>query len=128
MSTELAYNCLHQLVVCKRCKTGVIPGHSSVERHLRAEPHRLLGQALKAHLAYTDSLALRTLEALQGDKPANGGAQLEYLEVYNGYCCLLCEGDAFLTTHLPRIQHHMFSYKRKAKEHESTPLWKECRL
>ena len=22
----------------------------------------------------------------------------------------------------------MFSYKRKAKEHESTPLWKECRL
>jgi hypothetical protein len=128
MSTELAYNSLHQLVVCKRCKTSVIPGRSSVERHLRAEPHRLLGQALKAHLVYTDSLALRTLEVLQGSKPANGGTQLEYLEVYNSYCCLLYEGDAFLTTYLPRIQHHMSSHKRKAKEHESTPLWKEYKL
>jgi hypothetical protein len=26
------------------------------------------------------------------------------------------------------MQHHMFSHKRKAKEHESTPLWEECRL
>jgi hypothetical protein len=128
MSTELGYNSLHQLVVCKRYKTSVIPGRNSAERHLRAEPHRLLSQALKAHLAYTDSLALRTLEELQSNKPANKSAQLEYLEVYNGYYCLLCERDVFLTTYLPRIQHYIFSHKRKAKEHKSTPLWKECRL
>jgi hypothetical protein len=59
---------------------------------------------------------------LQGNKPANGGAQLEYLEVYNGYCCLLCKGDTFLTTYLSYIQHRMASHKRKAKEHESILL------
>ena len=48
--------------------------------------------------------------------------------MYDGYHCLLCEGDVFLTTYLPRMQHHVFSHKRKPKEHESTPLWKEFRL
>jgi len=65
---------------------------------LRAAPHRMLGQALKAHLDYTDSLALRTVEELQRNRPANGGAPLKYLEVYGGYGCLLCNKDAFLTT------------------------------
>jgi hypothetical protein len=40
----------------------------------------------------------------------------------------LCNKDAFLTTHLPQMQHHMFSHKRKAKEHDVTPLWREYRL
>jgi hypothetical protein len=128
MSTKLAYNALHQVVVCRHCKTFLVPGPSSIERHLRAAPHRLLGQALKAHLDHTDSLALRTVEELQRNRPANGSAPLEYLQVYGGYGCLLCNKDAFLTTHLPQMQHHMFSHKRKAKEHDVTPLWWEYRL
>jgi hypothetical protein len=79
MSTELAYNALHQVVICRRCQTCIGPAQASITQHLRAEPHRLRGLALKAQRAYTDSLALRTLAELQSQKPANQGLLLRDL-------------------------------------------------
>jgi hypothetical protein len=130
MSTELAYNALHQVVICRRCQTCIGPAQASITQHLRAEPHRLRGLALKAQRAYTDSLALRTLAELQSQKPANQGLLLRDLRAYGGYYCLLCPlAAAFLTTYLPQMQRHMSSHKRKAKEHDAlAPLWQACQL
>jgi hypothetical protein len=61
MASELAYNPLYQVLVYKRCQTYIIPGAASVERHLQAHPHCLLGQVLKTHLAYAQTLTLRTV-------------------------------------------------------------------
>ena len=40
--SELAYNAQHQVLICRRCKTVVGPGHSSLQRHLRRRPHHAL--------------------------------------------------------------------------------------
>jgi Lhr-like helicase len=126
MASELAYNPLHQVLVCKGCQTCIIPGAASVERHLRAHPHCLLGQVLKTHLAYAQTLTLRTVQELREQKPQSEVVKLDHLKVFDGFQCLLC--STFLTIHLPRMRRHMHVHGRKAKEHIATPLWQECRL
>jgi len=141
MSSELVYNTQHQVLICRRCKTVVGPGRSSLQQHLRREPHRALGPLLKACQAYADSLVLRTLDELRQGRPKRPVAPLESLAVYEGYSCLLCEeeegsssgGDGpsrFFTTHLPRLQrnHLPTRHRRTAREHELTPLWRLCQL
>jgi hypothetical protein len=126
MFSELVYSPLHQVVVCKWCQTCVIPGAASIKRHLRAQPHCLLGQVLKTHLASTQALSLKTVQELREQKPSGRVLQLDYLRVYDGFQCLLC--SSFLTIHLPRMRRHMHLHSRKAKEHETTSLWQGCRL
>jgi len=131
--SELAYNAQHQVLICRRCKTVVGPGHSSLQRHLRRRPHHALGPVLKACQAYADSLALRTLDELRQGRPRQPGAPLEFLDAYEGYSCLLCEEEGssnrFYTIHLPRLQrNHLPSHHRTAREHELTPLWRSCQL
>ena len=129
MSSDLVYNSMHQVVICKPCRTCLVPHRSSVERHLRAEPHRLLGPTLKAHLAYTDTLTLRGLEALKRDKLRGAILPIEHLEVQAGFRCLLCTSEApFYTIHLPRMRDHIPSHGRSAREHKSTLLWESCSL
>ncbi|KAG4427194.1 hypothetical protein IFR05_017323, partial [Cadophora sp. M221] len=130
MSLDVVYNSTHQVVVCRRCQTCLVPRQSSVERHLRGEPHRLLGPALKAHLAYIDALTLRDLETLKGARPKEPVAPIEDLPVHAGFRCLLCPlGDPFYTIRLPRMRDHIPSHnKRSAREHKSTPLWEACLL
>ncbi|KAH7385145.1 hypothetical protein BKA64DRAFT_581999, partial [Cadophora sp. MPI-SDFR-AT-0126] len=130
MSLDLVYNPTHQVVVCRRCQTCLVPRQSSIERHLRGEPHRLLGPALKAHLAYIDGLTLRDLETLKRDRPRESVDPIEYLPIHAGFRCLLCPlEDPFYTIRLPRIRDHIPSHDgRSAREHKSTPLWESCRL
>ncbi|KAH9203356.1 hypothetical protein DL95DRAFT_320873, partial [Leptodontidium sp. 2 PMI_412] len=130
MSLDLVYNPTHQVVVCRRCQTCLVPSQSSVERHLRGEPHRLLGPALKAHLTYIDALTLRDLETLKRDRPREPVAPIEHLPVHAGFRCLLCPlEDPFYTIRLPRMRDHIPSHdKRSAREHKSTPLWESCLL
>ena len=124
MSLDLVYNPIHQVVVCRRCQTCLVPCQSSVERHLRGEPHRLLGPALKAHLAYIDALTLRDLETLKRDRPREPITPIKHLPVHAGFRCLLCPlEDPFYTIRLPRIRDHIPSHdKRSTREHKSTPL------
>ena len=130
MSLDLVYNSTHQVVVCRRCQTCIVPSESSVTRHLRAEPHRLLGPALKAHLAYVDGLTLRDLETLKRQRPREPVAPIQHLSIHAGFRCLLCPlEDPFYTIHLPRMRNHISSHeKRSAREHRSTPLWESCLL
>jgi hypothetical protein len=84
---------------------------------------------LKSSLEYLLGLELWTQQELQREKPLGGAARIKHLEVYYGYCCLLCKDiNIFYTIHLPRIEHHMSSYKRKAKEHKLSLLWEGCML
>jgi hypothetical protein len=125
---ELAYDSGHQVVVCKRCQTCIGPSRTSIEQHLQKKPHRLIGQTLKSYLEYTDSLALRPLENLRDQKPANGGLTVKHLKLWTGYHCLLCVAGEFSTIHFPCIWDHTVVYGKKAKEHDKEPLWEKCLL
>jgi hypothetical protein len=129
MLTDFYYDETHRVVVCKPCKTCVVPGRRNQERHLRAQPHRLLGAALKAAVEYLNGLDLKTTEQLKlGWDRAKGvvRAPISHLQVHDGFQCLL--GDVFLTTYLPRMQDHMITHGKKPKQHKQTPLWAPCRL
>ena len=142
MSSEpLIYNTQHQVLICRSCQTVVGPRWQAIERHLRGEPHRALGPALKAYRAYTDSLTLQTLDGLRQGKPQLPCAPLEFLATFAGYSCLLCEQQSgsssasttgparFFTTYLPRLQrNHLPSHGQTAQEHRLTPLWRPCQL
>ncbi|KAH7374246.1 hypothetical protein BKA64DRAFT_709449 [Cadophora sp. MPI-SDFR-AT-0126] len=130
MSLDLVYNPTHQVVVCRRYQTCLVPRQSSIKQHLRGEPHRLLSPALKAHLAYIDGLTLRDLETLKRDRPRESVNPIEYLLIHAGFRCLLYPlEDPFYTIRLPRIRDHIPSYNRRsAREHKSTPLWESYRL
>lgn len=130
MSSELVYNPFHQVVVCQRCQTCLLPRHSSVERHLRGEPHRLLGPGLKAQLAYVDTLTLRDLETLKRDRPREPVSPIEHLPIHAGFRCLLRPVvNPFYMIRLLRMRDHIPSHgKRSAREHKSTPLWESSFL
>jgi hypothetical protein len=126
MLTDLSYHRTHGVVVCKPCKTCIVPGRPNQERHLRAQPHRLLGAELKAASEYLDGLDLKTAEQLGLDKPTGVVAPIPHLKVHDGFRCLL--GDVFLTANLPRMRDHMVTHGKKPKQHNETPLWEPCRL
>ena len=101
MAGSLSYNALYQVVVCHKCQTCLVPTASARERHLRAEPHRLLGETLKTTLQLLSLRRIKTVEELRCAKPAADGrcAQIKGLKVFNGYRCLgpacaypLCRG------------------------------------
>ncbi|PMD12100.1 hypothetical protein NA56DRAFT_715759, partial [Hyaloscypha hepaticicola] len=126
-SEPLIYNTQHQVLICRSCQTIIGPRWQAIKRHLRGEPHRALGPALKAYRAYTDSLTLQTLNGLRQGKPQLPCAPLEFLVTFAGYSCLLYEhttGPArFFTTYLPRLQrNHLPSHGQTAQEHRLTPL------
>ena len=124
------YNALHQVVVCRKCHTCLIPTASARERHLRAEPHRLLGDTLKATLQLLSGYRLKTVEELRCAKPAADDrcAQIEGLKVFDGYRCMR-PACAYATQCLPVMKRHVFSvHQTPAREHQTTPLWEECTL
>ncbi|RAL58160.1 hypothetical protein DID88_002364 [Monilinia fructigena] len=128
MASELTHNVAHQVLICTRCQTCVVPGATSVARHLRNLPHHLTGAALKTELAHAHTLPLKSMRELREQKPASGTVQLEHLKIFHGFQCSLCDNDPFLTIHLPRMHRHVATHNRKASEHKTTPLWQECLL
>jgi hypothetical protein len=64
-----SYDPIHRAVVCHLCSSYIIPGLRSRERHLRAKPHRLTSDTLKATVQLLNSYNLRTIEELREHKP-----------------------------------------------------------
>ena len=85
-----SYDSVHQVVVCHTCHSCNVPGHRSQGYHLRAEPHRLLGQELKTTLELLSTYSLRTLGELKQHKPRveDKCQVIEHLAVYDGFYCL----------------------------------------
>jgi hypothetical protein len=85
-----SYNSTHRIAVCHVCKSCIVLGTSSQERHLRAQPHRLLGDVLKATVELLSSYDLRSVVELREHKPRpEDYCQLiEHLASYNGVYCL----------------------------------------
>jgi hypothetical protein len=125
-----SYNVVHQVVVCRACRSCVVPGPSSQERHLRAEPHRLLGAILSTTVQLLSSYNLRSVEELRECKPRleDKCPLIEHLESYDGFYCLQV-ACRFCTRHLPRMKKHVASiHEMEAKGHKNSALWKECKL
>ena len=130
MARSLSYNELHQVVVCHKCQMCLITTASARERHLCAEPHRLLGDILKATLQLLSVRLIKAVEGLRCAKPAtdNCCAQIESLKVVDGHRCL-GPACAYATQCLPRIKRPVFSVHQKTtREHGTMPLWEECTL
>jgi hypothetical protein len=68
MLTDFCYHRTNRVVVCKRYGACMVPGRRNQERHLRAQPHSLLGAELKAAIKYLDGLDLKTAGQLGLDK------------------------------------------------------------
>ena len=125
-----SYNSTHRVVVCHVCKSCIIPGRSSQERHLRAEPHRLLGEVLSTTVELLSSYNLRGVGELKEHKPRleDQSEPIEHLAGYDGFYCLQ-QACGYCTRHLPKMKKHMASgHKIKAKRNEASLLWKACKL
>jgi hypothetical protein len=124
------YNSDHQVVVCHLCRSCIVPGRQSFERHLRADPHRLLGAELKASLELLLSHRLKTAAELKETKPKTEDAcpVIDGLECYSGFRCLQT-GCQYATRNSRDIRRHMPSIHHvKAAAHKRSALWTECRL
>jgi hypothetical protein len=126
MLTDFYYDRTHQVIVCKPCKTCIVPGRPNQERYLRAQPHHLLGAELKAAIKYLNGLNLKTAEQLGLNKPTGVVAPILYLKVHNDFRCLL--EDIFLIIYLLRMQDYIITYGKKPKQYKHTLLWEPCRL
>lgn len=124
-----SYNELHKVVVCQQCKSCIIPSLAGQTRHLRAKPHRLLGDALKTTIELLGSFNLRSVDELRREKPLGSGRcqRIEHLRVYNGFRCLN-PACSYSTCRLQMIQEHVAGHGTKAKEHKINPLWEACML
>lgn len=126
-----SYNPTHQVVVCYICHSCILPRLTSQERHLRAEPHRLLGNVLKTTVQLLSSYNLRTIEELRAHKPQleDKCEQIQQLTSYSGSRCLELGCD-YATRHPQKRREHCASaHKKKAIGHsEDNPLWEECML
>jgi hypothetical protein len=129
MANAFLYDPVHQVVVCRDCRTCLIPTTAGQERHLRARPHRLLGDTLKATVQLLSSYSLQTAAGLQREKPRaeDRCPQINGLEAYDGYRCLR-SSCSYYTRLLSKMHAHVPSHGKKAKEHMSTALWEECTL
>ncbi|PQE31525.1 telomere-associated recq protein [Rutstroemia sp. NJR-2017a WRK4] len=119
-----SYNPVHQVASC------IIPGSASQTRHLRAEPHRLAGEALKTAVQLLGSYQLRTVDELRAHKPRieDQCPMVEHLACYPGFYCLqpACQ---YSTRHFREMRKHMPAvHQIKAAAHETTALWKEVTL
>ena len=125
-----SYNSVHRVVICHTCHSCIVPGHRSQEYHLRAEPHRLLGQVLKTTLELLSTYSLRTLGELQQHKPRveDKCQVIEHLAVYDGFYCLQLD-CGYQTRHLREMRKHMpQAHKIKATVHKSCALWRAVKL
>jgi hypothetical protein len=97
---------------------------------MRAEPHRLQGDALKATAALLAGYDLRSAAELRRDKPAWDSAcqPIAHLPVYSGFRCIDPSCN-HLTRNLKKIREHIASaYKKKAIEYRTARLWEACTL
>lgn len=124
------YNPDHRVVVCSLCRSCIVPGRLSFERHLRADPHRLLGPALKASIELLLSYQARTTKELCKTKPALGDQcrVIDGLDCYVGFVCLYT-GCGYATRNLRKIRKHIPStHQVKAAVYGQSPLWMACKL
>ncbi|KAG6091707.1 hypothetical protein E4U14_001083, partial [Claviceps sp. LM454 group G7] len=146
---DFRYDAEHQVMVCLKCATCLVPGSDGPgnktrqdpwENHLRAPPHRLLKQELKTMLAMLSACELRDAEELQRrmPDPRTPCRKIEGLATFTGYlcCCNVNEVPCtFVTRSLPRMKRHMPRHGRKPGEHkrsvlrgEGERLWQACLL
>jgi hypothetical protein len=81
-----SYNPTYRVAICHVYKSCIVLGARSQERHLRAQPHRLLGDELKAAAELLSSYDLRSVAKLREHKPwpKDKCQIIKHLISYNG--------------------------------------------
>lgn len=108
-----------------------MPKAASWASHLRAEPHRMRGDELKATIELLRTYDLRPTEELRQWRPdrTKPCRPLENLATFAGYRCVCAEDCDFCTQRLAKMHDHMPRHgKRASQHHEGPPLWRECRM
>jgi hypothetical protein len=127
---DFVYNPDHRVIVCRRCKTCLIPKVTSWKSHLRAEPHRMRGQELRTVVELFSSYQLRSVDELRQQKPDRTRPcwRIEGLACFGGQHCT--HGDCgFSTRRLEKMFDHMPVHGRKASQNSAdAPLWRTCML
>ncbi|KAG5928076.1 hypothetical protein E4U60_007852, partial [Claviceps pazoutovae] len=146
---DFRYDAEHQVMVCLKCATCLVPGRGGPgtktrqnpwENHLRAPPHGLLKQELKTMLRLLSEHELRDAEELRRrmPDPRTPCRKIEGLATFTGYLCCCSVNEApctFVTRSLARMEDHMPRHGRKPGEHrrsvlrgEGERLWQACLL
>ena len=102
-----SYNPIHKVAICHVCKSYIVLGATNQERHLWAQPHRLLGDELKATIELLNSYNLRSVAGLREHKPRpEDKCQLiKHLASYDGVYYLQPQ-YSYNTRLLPKIKKH----------------------
>ena len=131
---QFIYNSDHQVVVCRQCETCLIPRQASFTNHLRAKPHWLRGDELKATIRLLSGHTLRSVGQLQQQRPDRTSPckPIAGLATYTGYyCCCADSSDVdcgrYCSQLLAKMHSHVSRHGRKASQHrDDAPLWKQC--
>ena len=132
MAAIFTYDTTHQVLVCRPCKSCVVPTGKGPERHLRGKPHWLKGEHLRAAVEHFRSFQLRTPEQLRGWRPReellSPCRPLADLRVFDGLVCAQ-EGCGFCTTVQLRMARHVATHGTTSMQHTAeVPLWQACHL
>ncbi|KAG6195332.1 hypothetical protein E4U50_000308, partial [Claviceps purpurea] len=146
---DFRYDAEHQVMVCLKCATCLVPGSGGPgtktrqnpwENHLRAAPHLLRKQELKTMLSLLSEHKLRDAEELRRrmPDPRTPCRKIEGLATFTGYLCCCNVNEApctFVTRSLARMEDHMPRHGRQPGEHkrsvlrgEGERLWQACLL
>ncbi|KAG6018558.1 hypothetical protein E4U40_000164, partial [Claviceps sp. LM458 group G5] len=146
---DFRYDAEHQVMVCLKCATCLVPGSGGPgtktrqnpwENHLRAAPHLLRKQELKTMLSLLSEHKLRDAEELRRwmPDPRTPCRKIEGLATFTGYLCCCNVNEApctFVTRSLARMEDHMPRHGRKPGENkrsvlrgEGERLWQACLL
>lgn len=127
-----AYDADHRVVVCRACGTCLAAKATGWRRHLRADPHRMRGDELKATVELLSSYSLRPPEELRQWRPERTRPcrAIDGLRVYVGYRCACAADCDFCTIRLAAMHDHMPRHGKKASQHGKAgiALWQPCRL
>ncbi|KJZ69386.1 hypothetical protein HIM_11225 [Hirsutella minnesotensis 3608] len=122
----------HRVVVCRACGTCLAAKATGWRRHLRADPHRMKGDELKATVELMSSYSLRPAEELRRWRPERTRPcrAIDGLRVYAGYRCACAADCDFCTIRLAAMHDHMPRHGKKASQHGrgGMALWHPCRL
>ena len=125
------YDADHRVVIRRLCRTCLVPKAASWASHLRAEPHWMRGDELKATIELLWTYDLRPTEELRQWTPdrTKPCRPLENLATFAGYRCVCAEDCDFCTHRRAKVHDHMPRHgKRASQHHEGPPLWRECRM
>ena len=122
-----------RVVLCEECGFCLRPGSNARDRHLRQAPHNLAGPERRA---LVEMLGSHDVWAPPKEEPPRWPTHIvPGLRVHDGFRCLMCDSDEYLTRSLKDIGRHASKkHGQKPAAHQRkgapplSPPWEACKL